>query len=85
MFQALVKMSPRSQGSVHLAFPSQEARYAYIRQPGVWWYYFPENDDGWLRGGAWNVPAGSQEEADEMRQVPRPEDPDGDDDEESRW
>lgn len=87
-FQALVKTTPRMTGSYSYLFESREARFEFIRRPDVWWYYFPEEDDYWRRGGAWNVPAESQEEADEMWAVPGP--PPGPtedvgDDDEGRW
>ena len=90
VFQVLVKTTPRMTGSYSYSFESRDARFEFIRRPDVFWYYFPEEDDYWRRGGAWNVPASSQEEADEMWEIPDSPAPGatgdtGDDDDAERW
>lgn len=57
MFQAIVRLNPRSYQSSSLMFPDPAQRKAYVDDPAsnVWYYNFPE--DGWdfKRGGAWNL------------------------------
>lgn len=37
-------------------FETTEERSEFVKDPAIWWYYFPE-DDAWKKGAAWNPPA----------------------------
>jgi hypothetical protein len=57
---------------------TREIRQAFIdaNPSEIYWYYFPEEDDGWVKGPAWKIAATADALA-------RQEEPTEDDDE--RW
>jgi hypothetical protein len=40
-------------------FESKDARAQYIKDhpAEIYWYHFPEEDDGWVKGPAWKLAA----------------------------
>ena len=99
-FQVLVKFSPAANTASSFLLGNKQAREKFVRQPGIWWYHFPEEDDDWRwhRGPAWQpahtVTAGQVTESLASPAAP-PEPPpnlvayneiaQGSDDEDSRW
>ena len=60
-------------------FESREARAEFIAKhpEDIYWYYLPEEDDGWIRGPAWKIAAA----AEVLSRQEEPSDVDDDD----RW
>jgi hypothetical protein len=54
-WQVLVKFAPAASQAFSFLLGSLGEREEFVRQPGIWWYHYPEEDDGWHwhRGPAW--------------------------------
>lgn len=77
MYQALVKVLPRTDYPSLLDFDTEEARDEAVHGQYVYWYKFAEDDDlfdgGWSKGGAW---AHVESEPELVKLVPVDEDDD---------
>lgn len=74
MFQAQIKTTPDMLGAYTYNFPSREARDDFLGRTDIWWYFRPEEDDGFIRGRAWEIHPDTQA-ADSVftRIIPLPE------------
>jgi len=65
-FQVLVKTTQRMLGSYSYMCETAEIRDAFVKRPDVWWYHYPEEDDGWRQGGAWDPVAQTERDLADM-------------------
>jgi hypothetical protein len=87
----LVKTGPQMQG--HIAVEAEPAAVPLVKaRPDVWWWCLPfDGDDGWYRGGAWDVPSAGYDgapAAEVTREVPLPpvtQETEDEDDADDRW